>query len=92
MVDLVKGTGFPPEANVGRGLRWRQVALSLLLCFTFRTWIENEPSRKVQVSKKGHTPSELPLPHVAINPRLFPASSSGLLIFSLLILFCELGD
>lgn len=24
VLDLVKGTGFPPEANVGRGLRWRQ--------------------------------------------------------------------
>eukprot|EP00435_Cladocopium_sp_Y103_P061287 s679_g22.t7 len=58
-VELLKGTGFPMEANVGRGLRWR-------------TWIE-ENEDHAKVSPKGQTcGSELQFPQVAINPRLFP--------------------
>lgn len=58
-VELLKGTGFPMEANVRRGLRWR-------------TWIEDNEDH-AKVSPKGQTcGSELQFPQVAINPRLFP--------------------
>lgn len=74
LVELLKGTGFPTEANAGRGLRWRirmkdlhgrgfvetsPVPLDWLDC---RTWIEDARA-KVQIRIQQREAALMQLKH-----------------------------
>ncbi|CAJ1383787.1 unnamed protein product [Effrenium voratum] len=59
VVEIAKGSGYPPEAAAGRGVRWR-------------TWMQGDEAF-AKVTKKGLlTSNELQFPPVGINPRLLP--------------------